>query len=123
MMYDWRLNIEIRLPDLPSGVRVSYPMAATGVLLPLSADDGYTSRILICGGSASSDAANPALQTAQDPASAQCARLEISVPGIRAGWQVEHMPAARVMPDAVRTPADPDAALTRRRCTSPTGAC
>ncbi|KZW01402.1 hypothetical protein EXIGLDRAFT_603030 [Exidia glandulosa HHB12029] len=104
IMYDYHLDIEIALPNIPNGVRVSYPMAGTGLLLPLTPDNGYTPTILLCGGSASSDSANPGTQSTQDVASAQCARLEISIAGIRAGWQVEQMPGPRVMPDAVLMP-------------------
>lgn len=104
MIYDWRLDLEIRLPDLPAGVRVTYPMAGTGVMLPLTAANAYVPTILICGGSTGNDTANPFLLNAQDVASAQCARMELSVPGIRAGWLVEMMPEPRVMPDAVSSP-------------------
>ncbi|EJD44964.1 hypothetical protein AURDEDRAFT_64772 [Auricularia subglabra TFB-10046 SS5] len=103
MIYDWRLDLEIRLPDLPNGVRISYPMAGTGVLLPLSPDNGYTPTVLICGGSAHSDSPTVVLSS-QDTASAQCARMELSVPGIRAGWLVETMPEPRIMPDVVQLP-------------------
>ncbi|KAI0045392.1 copper radical oxidase [Auriscalpium vulgare] len=74
MIYDWQANTEQRLPQIPNGVRVTYPMIGTAVLLPLSPDNDYTPEILLCG-------------------------------GIVAGWQVEQMPAARTMPDAVLLPS------------------
>ena len=78
-----------------------YPMAGTGVLLPMSAANNWVATVLICGGSTSSDTVASTQLNAQDPASKQCARLEISNPGLAAGWQVEEMPEARIMPDAV----------------------
>jgi hypothetical protein len=36
MIYDWNLDVELRLPDLPNGVRVNYPWSAGAVLLPLT---------------------------------------------------------------------------------------
>ena len=59
MIYDWRTDTETRLPNLPNGVRVSYPMAGTSVLLPLRPSNQYTPTVLICGGSKVSDKAKP----------------------------------------------------------------
>ncbi|KAH7105130.1 glyoxal oxidase N-terminus-domain-containing protein [Auriculariales sp. MPI-PUGE-AT-0066] len=103
-LYDMNGNFEIKLPDLPNGVRVTYPMAGTGVLLPLSSVNNYTPTVLICGGSTGSDTVTSTALNSQDPASAQCARLELSAQGIAAGWKVEYMPEARIMPDAVLLP-------------------
>jgi len=100
MIYDWKLNVEQRLPDIPN-VRMSYPMTGTGVMLPLSASNGWTPTILICGGQARSDTTAPSQLTAQDAASSQCATIELSTAGIARGWQIENMPEGRVMPDAV----------------------
>jgi hypothetical protein len=36
MTYDWVNNKETRLPDLPNGVRVTYPWNAGGIMLPLT---------------------------------------------------------------------------------------
>ncbi|KAK7054626.1 hypothetical protein VNI00_003089 [Paramarasmius palmivorus] len=85
MIYDWRVHTELRLPRLPNGVRVSYPMAGTAVLLPLSPANGYTPEVLICGGSAIDDKRASFDISAQEPASTQCAQ-------------------ARLMPDAVLLP-------------------
>ncbi|KAH7096643.1 glyoxal oxidase N-terminus-domain-containing protein [Auriculariales sp. MPI-PUGE-AT-0066] len=104
ILYDMNGNYEIKLPDLPNGVRVTYPMAGTGVLLPLSAANNYAPTVLICGGSKSSDTVAASALNAQDTASAQCARLELSNTGIAKGWIVETMPEARIMPDAVILP-------------------
>jgi len=77
-------------------------MAGTGVLLPLSPANNYVPTVLICGGSSGSDTVPSTQLNAQDPASKQCCRMAISDAGIAAGWQVELMPEARIMPDAVR---------------------
>jgi len=55
MLYDWKSNTEELLPNIPNGVRVSYPMSGTGVLLPLSAENGYTPEVMLCGGSSIDD--------------------------------------------------------------------
>ncbi|PCH37880.1 hypothetical protein WOLCODRAFT_96037 [Wolfiporia cocos MD-104 SS10] len=104
VIYDWQTNTERRLPRIPNGVRVTYPMAGTALLLPLSPENDYAPEILICGGSAIDDT-QPGYQiSSQAPTSAQCSRMLLTEEGIAAGWQVERMPAARTMPDAVLLP-------------------
>ncbi|EJD05922.1 copper radical oxidase [Fomitiporia mediterranea MF3/22] len=103
-IYDWKTNSERRLPQIPNGVRVTYPMTGTGLLLPLSAENKYTPEILLCGGSAADDTKPGYELNSQDPASSQCSRLVLTEEGIAAGWQVEQMPQPRVMPDAVLLP-------------------
>ncbi|KXN80994.1 hypothetical protein AN958_06506 [Leucoagaricus sp. SymC.cos] len=104
MIYDWKRNTEQRLPSLPNGVRVTYPMTGTALLLPLSPENDYTPEVLICGGSTLSDRKPPEQLSSQDPASAQCVRMVLTEKGIAQGWQMEEMPEARVMPDAVLLP-------------------
>lgn len=104
MIYDLEKNTERRLPDIPNGIRVSYPMTASGVLLPLTEDNDYTPEVLICGGSNVDDTTNSETISSQDPASDQCIRMALTQEGINAGWQVEHMPEARIMPDLVLLP-------------------
>jgi hypothetical protein len=104
MIYDWKSNIERYLPKIPNGVRVTYPMAGTAVLLPLSPNNNYTPEILICGGS-NIDDSKPGYQiSSQNPASSQCSRMVLDEAGIQAGWGIEQMPQARIMPDAVLLP-------------------
>lgn len=103
MIYDWKANTEQRLPRIPNGVRVTYPMAGVGLLLPLSPGD-YTPEILICGGSAIDDTTPGYEISSQDPASNQCSRITLTVAGIAAGWEVEQLPEPRHMPDAVLLP-------------------
>ena len=104
MIYDWETNTEQRLPRIPNGVRVTYPMAGTGLLLPLSPQNDYTPEVLLCGGSVIDDHKAGHEISSQDPASAQCSRMVLSVNGIAAGWKTEQMPEARTMPDAVLLP-------------------
>ncbi|KAG8813992.1 hypothetical protein FRC17_001343 [Serendipita sp. 399] len=104
MIYDWKSNLETRLPQLPNGVRVTYPMTGTAVLLPLVSTDNYIATVLICGGSAIDDARPGYDINSQEAASSQCVRMELSEAGVQRGWEVEQMPQTRVMPDAVLLP-------------------
>nr|ABD61577.1 copper radical oxidase [Phanerodontia chrysosporium] len=104
MIYDWQTNTERRLPQIPNGVRVTYPMTGTGLLLPLTPENNYTPEVLLCGGSTVDDTKPGYEISSQDPASAQCSRMVLTDDGIAAGWQVEQMPQARTMPDAVILP-------------------
>ncbi|OCH87409.1 copper radical oxidase [Obba rivulosa] len=104
MIYNWQTNTERRLPRIPNGVRVTYPMTGTGLLLPLSPANNYTPEILLCGGSTVDDTQAGYDISSQAPASAQCSRMVLTDAGIAAGWAAEQMPAARTMPDAVLLP-------------------
>ncbi len=104
MIYDWKQNKEKWLPRLPNGVRVTYPMTGTALLLPLDPSNGYAPEVLICGGSTLDDKVPSYKLSAKDPASDQCARLLLTPAGIAAGWQVERMPGPRMMADAVMLP-------------------
>ncbi|KAI0647349.1 copper radical oxidase [Trametes meyenii] len=104
MIYNWETDTERRLPRIPNGVRVTYPMTGTALLLPLSADNNYIPEILLCGGSTVDDTKPGYEISSQDPASSQCTRMVLTDEGIAAGWQVEQMPQARTMPDAVLLP-------------------
>ena len=103
MIYDWQTNTEQRLPRIPNGVRVTYPMAGVGLLLPLRPGN-YVPEILLCGGSAIDDTTPGYQISSQDPASNQCSRITLTVAGIAAGWEVEWLPEPRHMPDAVLLP-------------------
>jgi len=104
MLYDWRTGTERMLPQIPNGIRVTYPMAGTGLLLPLAPENNYAAEILLCGGSSVDDTKAGYEISSQDPASAQCSRILLTEDGIFAGWQVEQMPQQRIMPDAVLLP-------------------
>ena len=104
MIYDWKTNTERRLPQIPNGVRVTYPMTATAALLPLSSSNGWTPTILICGGSAIDDTLPGYLINSQDAASDQCFRMELTDTGIAKGWEIEAMPQPRLMADSILLP-------------------
>jgi hypothetical protein len=104
MIYDWEKDQEQRLPRFPDGVRVTYPMTGTAVLLPLSYENNYLPEILVCGGSSIDDRQPGHSISSQDVASSHCFRMELTEKGIAQGWQAEQMPQARTMADAVLLP-------------------
>ncbi|KAF7328074.1 hypothetical protein MKEN_00388700 [Mycena kentingensis (nom. inval.)] len=103
MIYDIETDTELRLPDIPNGVRITNPQDGTITLLPLSPPH-YIPEILICGGNNASDTAPTESLSAFDPAASQCSRMALSPAGIAKGWEVEHMPEGRIMPDMVLLP-------------------
>lgn len=104
MIYDWKANTEQRLPQIPNGVRVTYPMTGTAILLPLSSTNNFLPTVVICGGSTVDDTRAGYDIGSQEAASSQCVRIDLSDAGIQRGWEVEQMPHARVMPDSVLLP-------------------
>jgi len=104
MIYDWKRNTERRLPRLPNGVRVTYPMSGSGVLLPLHYANDYAPEVLLCGGSTIDDTRAGYEISSQEPASSQCVRMTLNEEGISKGWQVENMPQRRTMPDMILLP-------------------
>lgn len=104
MIYNWKTNTERRLPQIPNGVRVTYPMTATAALLPLSSSNGWVPIVLICGGSAIDDTLPGYMINSQDVASDQCFRMELTDTGIAKGWEIEAMPQPRLMADSILLP-------------------
>ena len=104
MIYNWKTNTERRLPQIPNGVRVTYPMTATATLLPLSSSNGWSPIVLICGGSAIDDTRPGYMINSQEVASDQCFRMELTDAGIARGWEVEAMPQPRLMADSILLP-------------------
>ncbi|PLW12098.1 hypothetical protein PCASD_24199 [Puccinia coronata f. sp. avenae] len=104
MLYNWKTNAENALPAFPNGVRVTYPFTGSGVLLPLSPQNGYTPEVLVCGGTNLDDRLPVSSLRVSDPASAQCARMVLTDSGIQAGWKIEQMPSPRIMPDLIILP-------------------
>ena len=109
IFFDWGVSPPVeenKTYPLPNGVRVTYPMAGTALLLPLSSAENYTSRILVCGGSTTFDQLCNFEYSAHTPASSQCSRIEIKRDGTTDGWKVDEPMAggARVMPDGVMLP-------------------
>jgi len=103
VIYDVETNTETNLPDLPNGQRVTNPFDGTAAMLPLS-PPLYIPEILTCGGSHVSDTVDPLTLSCQDPASSQCSRITLTPEGIKKGWQVEHMPEGRIMPEMILLP-------------------
>ncbi|KAJ7065013.1 glyoxal oxidase N-terminus-domain-containing protein [Mycena amicta] len=103
IIYDIEANTETILPDLPNGQRITNPFDGTATLLPLS-PPLYIPEVLACGGSQKSDTADAATLSSQDPASSQCSRITLTPAGIARGWQVEHMPQGRIMPEMILLP-------------------
>jgi len=104
MLYNWKTNTESPLPPFPNGVRVTYPFTGSGILLPLSQDNGYTPEVLVCGGTNLDDRLSSSLLRVSDPASSQCARMVLTESGINEGWITEQMPSPRIMPDLIMLP-------------------
>lgn len=103
IIYDIEKNTETRLPDIPNGVRVTNPIDGSAILLPLSPPD-FTPEVLVCGGSTADTSLPSTSLSSQQPASSQCSRITLTPEGIKAGWQVEHMLEARMMPELVHIP-------------------
>ncbi|KAJ7634843.1 glyoxal oxidase N-terminus-domain-containing protein [Roridomyces roridus] len=103
MIYDVETDTEQPLPDLPNGQRVSNPFDGTAQLLPLSPPD-FIPEILACGGSTMSDQTPVEELSSQDPATTQCSRIALSPEGIAKGWEVDHMPEGRMMPEMIPLP-------------------
>jgi hypothetical protein len=59
---------------------------------------------MLCGGSSIDDTRPGYEISSQAPASSQCSRMVLTDDGVAAGWSVESMPQARIMPDAVTLP-------------------
>ncbi|KAG8791039.1 hypothetical protein FRC12_010290 [Ceratobasidium sp. 428] len=104
MIFNWQTNTENRLPNIPNGQTVTYPMSAASVLLPLRHKDNYRPEVLMCGGSELPDTMKENEVSSQSPTSKQCSRMALDDAGISAGWQTEQMPEGRVMPEAVILP-------------------
>ncbi|KAJ7767069.1 glyoxal oxidase N-terminus-domain-containing protein [Mycena olivaceomarginata] len=101
MIFNWKTNTETPLPGIPNGVRFSW---APQFYYPLTPENNYAPEVMICGGTTLLDTADPSTFSSQFPASGQCSRLLLTAEGIAAGWRVEQMPQARVMPDMVLLP-------------------
>ncbi|KAG9324871.1 hypothetical protein KVV02_003278 [Mortierella alpina] len=79
-----------RLPDLVGGPR-SYPLTGSHVLLPLDPAKNYDHEILVCGGSEVMSTRSPALRS--------CGRINLHAADPQ--WEMDEMPTARLMSDAV----------------------
>ncbi|CAG8507173.1 5893_t:CDS:2 [Funneliformis caledonium] len=93
IIWDWGTkSIVKRLDRLPGPPR-SYPLTGTSVILPLSPEDDYAPRILVCGGVAKRDV--------KQPADNSCGRINLANIN-NAKWEREDFGGiGRNMPDAV----------------------
>ncbi|KAJ7622046.1 glyoxal oxidase N-terminus-domain-containing protein [Roridomyces roridus] len=105
VIYDIDSNTELhRLPELPNGVRIGVPFDGFAQLLPLS-PPLYEPTVLACGGSNKPDTITLEEMSNQDVATTQCQRMTLTTAGIAAGWEVEHMPEPRLLPETVMLPS------------------
>ncbi|GAA6060307.1 hypothetical protein JCM10212_002948 [Sporobolomyces blumeae] len=104
MIYDWKKNVEYRLPDLPNGVTVTYPASAASALLPLTVANNWTPEVLFCGGTDADIEQDPWKMSAKVKASKLCSRMVLNAAGIKAGWKTQNMPTRRTMGDFIQTP-------------------
>ncbi|CUA73111.1 hypothetical protein RSOLAG22IIIB_10541 [Rhizoctonia solani] len=104
MVFNWETNTESRLPNIPNGQRVAYPMSAPAALLPLTWENNYRPEVVLFGGSQLSDTLKENQVSSQSPTSNQVSRIALDASGIVAGWSTETMPVGRVMADATILP-------------------
>ncbi|CAE6492836.1 unnamed protein product [Rhizoctonia solani] len=104
MIFNWETNTEQRLPNMPFGQRVTYPMSGAGVLLPLTYENNYKAEVALFGGSELPDTLKENQVSSKSPTSRHVARIALDAAGIEAGWVSEEMPEGRIMPDAVILP-------------------
>ncbi|GAA5891761.1 hypothetical protein JCM5296_001854 [Sporobolomyces johnsonii] len=104
MLYDTVNNVEHRLKKFPNGVTITYPASAASVLLPMTIANSWTPEVMFCGGTTADLDIDPSKLSSTVAASKQCSRMVLNTAGMKAGWQTETMPYARVMADAIVTP-------------------
>jgi hypothetical protein len=79
-IWDYNINQETPLPDMPTGVARTYPASVGVAMLPLTLKNNYTITLLFCGGTDMPDEDwgdynYPAINTWNYPASADCQRI------------------------------------------------
>lgn len=71
-------------------MRINYPSAAAGVLLPLTIANKWTPEVCFFGGTTvNSDTTQPGTLDALSTASTQVVRMVLSSKGIKRGWRQE----------------------------------
>ncbi|CAE6500679.1 unnamed protein product [Rhizoctonia solani] len=95
MVFNWETNTESRLPNIPNGQRVAYPMSAPAALLPLTWENNYRPEVVLFGGSQLSDTLKENQVSSQSPTTSQVSRIALDASGIVAGWSTETMPVGR----------------------------
>jgi len=106
MIFNYATGAEMRLPDMPNGVRITYPFTAASALLPLTVANNWTPEIMFCGGSTVNDMQDAKYMSSFAQTSKQCNRMQLNTAGIKKGWTLEQLPTktGRVMGEMVLTP-------------------
>ncbi|KNA11964.1 hypothetical protein SOVF_130230, partial [Spinacia oleracea] len=104
ILLDVRTNKIVRTyPDLPGGAR-NYPGSATTAILPINLQNGdkVDIEVLVCGGGQPLAFGKAEKEGIFLPALDTCGRIKVLDPA--ANWEVETMPAPRVMSDMLNLP-------------------
>ncbi|GAA5826301.1 hypothetical protein JCM5353_003783 [Sporobolomyces roseus] len=105
MIYDWKNNVQYRLPTFPNRQVVTYPSSAASALLPLTIANKWTPEVVFCGGTTANLKLKPWKLSSKIPAVKQCSRMVLNAAGIKGGWKTETMPdKGRSMGDFIMTP-------------------
>jgi hypothetical protein len=85
VLWDYNVNVEFPLPDMPRQIVRVYPASGAVAMLPLTPSNNYTPTIIFCGGSelpayAYGDYACPAVNTWEYSASNDCQRITPELP-------------------------------------------
>jgi len=106
MIFNYATGAELALPDMPNGIRITYPFTAASALLPLTVANNWTPEIMFCGGSNQDDRIDALKMSSGRATSRQCQRMQLNTAGIAKGWQIEQLPTktGRVMGEMVLTP-------------------
>ncbi|KAH8823544.1 glyoxal oxidase [Flagelloscypha sp. PMI_526] len=80
ILWDYKSNTEVDLPDMPGNVARVYPASGATAMLPLTKANGWNPTVLFCGGSdmpadAYGDYKWPSINTWEYPASKDCQRI------------------------------------------------
>ncbi|KAG0626134.1 hypothetical protein M758_2G105100 [Ceratodon purpureus] len=99
ILYDWQSNtVAKNFPTIPGEPR-NYPSAGSSVLLPLTAEGGFSwPEVLVCGGAQY----GAYMSGNMADASGNCGRIAPLADG--AGWAMEDLPHKRTMGDMVLLP-------------------
>ncbi|KAL2929122.1 Aldehyde oxidase GLOX1, partial [Bienertia sinuspersici] len=105
ILLDVRTNKIVRkYPDLPGGAR-NYPGSATAAILPINLNNGETNvdiEVLVCGGGQPLAFGKAEKEGIFLPALDTCGKIQVLNP--TSNWEMEKMPAARVMSDMLILP-------------------
>lgn len=104
ILLDVRTNKIVRkYPDLPGGAR-NYPGSATTAILPINLQNGgkLDIEVVVCGGGQPLAFGKAEKEKIFLPALDTCGRIKVLDPAAK--WEIETMPAARIMSDMLNLP-------------------